>query len=240
MERLKSTLSRFPKARILDVGTGVGNFIPLLAETAGDFTSILGIDQSENAVAAARRNFPDDPRIRFERMEAAAMTFPDAAFDVVALSNTLHHLQDPVPVFRAMERVLAPQGILLINEMVSDGLDDRQVSHRELHHFAAAVDTVLGIHHEETYTRVRIAEVLARISTLAVVDAWDGVFPEGPEPSAEEVEQTAATVDRLLARIKDENVRESLRERGETVKAYVRAHGFAGVTQRFTVLSRRP
>ncbi len=238
MNRLHDLLSQKPGARVLDVGTGVGNFLYFLKEVMTDYESVVGIDQSENALVAARKNFADDPRIRFERMDATAMTFPDASFDVVVLSNTLHHLADPVPVFREMERVLRPDGILVVNEMVADGLDARQVSHRELHHFSAAIDTAAGIYHANTMSRDEIALMLSRTSRLAIAEAWDVKFPEGPLPTPEEVEQTASTVDRLLARVKDEAVRAAFLERGETVKAYIRKHGFAGATQRLTVLRR--
>ncbi|MDP3131085.1 MAG: class I SAM-dependent methyltransferase [Bacillota bacterium] len=236
MNRLHEILTGFSDARILDVGCGVGNFLFILKEVMTDYDAVVGIDQSENALVMARKNFADDPRIRFERMEATSMTFPDAAFDIVVLSNTLHHLADPLPVFREMERVLKNDGILLVNEMVSDTLDEKQISHRELHHFAAALDRAAGVFHADTYTRNEIAGVLAQSSRLHLSDVWDVVFPEGPEPTPEEVEQTACTVDRLLGRVQDETVRASYHERGEAVKAYVRKHGFSGATQRMVVL----
>ncbi|MCK7492298.1 MAG: hypothetical protein MZW92_12380 [Comamonadaceae bacterium] len=123
-----------------------------------------------------------------------------------------------------------------MNEMVSDGLDAKQISHRELHHFSAALDSAAGIFHANTYARDEIAAMLSKTSRLSIAETWDVAFPDGPEATAEEIERTATTVDRLLARVKDESVRTAFLERGEAVKAYVRKNGFAGATQRMTVL----
>jgi len=238
VNKLRDRLSGQPAAHILDVGTGVGNFVAVLKEAGVAFAEIVGIDTSERAVDAARKNFADDPRIRFERMDALAMTYPDATFDVVCLSNTLHHLADPHAVFAAMRRVLKDDGILLVNEMTSDGLDERQISHRELHHLSAALDRAAGIVHRDTYEKDEILDVVARESGLAILASWTLAFPPAPEPTADEVESFAGTVDRLLARVADAGVRETFRERGEAVKAQIRTCGFAGATQLVVILGK--
>jgi ubiquinone/menaquinone biosynthesis C-methylase UbiE len=45
------------------------------------------------------------------------MPFRDACFDVVVSVNTLHVIDDPVAMLDEIERVLAPDGILLISDI---------------------------------------------------------------------------------------------------------------------------
>jgi ubiquinone/menaquinone biosynthesis C-methylase UbiE len=56
-------------------------------------------------LAEAERKTPPDlrDRVTFERADASALTYPDAAFDLVAHANM-------IPFFDELDRVLAPGG----------------------------------------------------------------------------------------------------------------------------------
>ena len=92
----------------------------------------------------------------------------DNSFDIISLSNSLHHLENPKEIFAEMERVLAQYGIIIINEMISDGLSKRQKSHLKLHHFAAEVDRALGGTHNETFKGVRFRMKLVRTKSNSI------------------------------------------------------------------------
>lgn len=157
MTILQEKLGVLKTGRILDAGTGQGAFVDLLQENLGGFEAILGIDTSTNAVEGARKNF-SDPRISFEVMDAAKLEFPDESFDMVCLSNSLHHLKDPESILHEMYRVLKPGGYFVLNEMFRDNQSDKQQSHVIFHHFMAEVDILLGHSHYPTLLRHQILE----------------------------------------------------------------------------------
>lgn len=235
MEKLGKFLKTLQKPRILDVGTGGGNFITLLTSLYDEFESIVGIDNLDIAISASRKNFHDE-RITFEKMDAYNMTFTDGLFDVVCLSNSLHHLEKPHRIFKEMERVLKPGGVIIVNEMMRDHLSSKQITHLKLHHFAAEIDRELGDTHNETYKKTEIINKLKEISTLTVKDYWDMYSEQPVENTKEEIEWLLQTIDRLSERLQDKEKRQFYKEKGERIKEYVLKVGFEPATQLLVVL----
>jgi ubiquinone/menaquinone biosynthesis C-methylase UbiE len=236
MERLKQWIDSLSQPKILDIGTGVGNFVHLITSITSNYGEIVGVDTSVGAIHAARKHFEGQDRIRFEVMDAINLPFPNETFDVVCLSNTLHHLSEPKAIFEAMERVVKPGGTILVNEMISDGLNEKQLSHRKLHHFAAEIDRHFGITHEETYPKAKVLAVLKRISNKSIQASWELQFGDNAEPSDEEVSGLIGTVDRLLVRLKDSPKEPEFKAKGERIKQYIKKHKFASATQVVTLL----
>ena len=96
---------------ILEAGTGPGFFAILLAElgyrvTAVDLTPSM-LDEARNNAGRLAGS------IRFIEMDAEALDFPDAAFDVVVSRNLTWNLPHPEQAYREWRRVLKPDGLLL-------------------------------------------------------------------------------------------------------------------------------
>jgi ubiquinone/menaquinone biosynthesis C-methylase UbiE len=94
--------------RIVDLGTGSGAAALMLARRFPD-AEVLGIDLSEEMVAAARRKIgPElEGRVRFAAADVAALPHSNGAFDLVAQLN--------LPVyFDEVVRVLAPGGAVIV------------------------------------------------------------------------------------------------------------------------------
>jgi ubiquinone/menaquinone biosynthesis C-methylase UbiE len=112
--RLAELVQVGARDRVLDVGTGTGLLPFHLAASPAAPASILGIDISAGMIETARRRLRDelrdDPRVRFERMDAEALTLPDATFDVVLSGFALTHVPRPELAMREIFRVLAPGG----------------------------------------------------------------------------------------------------------------------------------
>ena len=235
MKRLKVFLEQNKEAKILDVGTGNGNFIRIITTMMDDFSEIIGIDLLDGSIEGCKKNFEDE-RINFFKMDALNMDFEDNLFDIVCLSNSLHHFEDVKGILREMERVLKPGGALIFCEMMSNNLNKRQRSHLLIHHYAAEIDRERGSYHGETFTNKKILEILESKSLLSIKDAWDLTYPRENENTEEEIEWLFETIDRVKEGITDVKKKEYYEKQAVKIRKYIMKYGFDSATQLIVVL----
>ncbi len=102
-----------PPARILDLGCGAGRTTVALACQG---YRVVGIDLSTGLLAAARRRHPE---LQFQRMDATALAFPEAAFDAALFSyngiDCIYPVSVRVQCLADVFRVLRPGGTFLFS-----------------------------------------------------------------------------------------------------------------------------
>ena len=101
--------------RALDVGCGDGELALELWERGAEVT---GVDASLEMIEAARvRAKSRTAPIAFEVGAAEQLPFESERFDIIVAVTILCFVQNAVPVFREMARVLRPGGRLIIGEL---------------------------------------------------------------------------------------------------------------------------
>ena len=95
---------------MLDLGCGFGAFARWAREMGAD--SVHGVDRSENMLSRARAE-TRDPRVTYDLADIEHLALPDASFDLVYSSLTLHYLADFGAVCGTVRRLLAPGGRLV-------------------------------------------------------------------------------------------------------------------------------
>jgi len=93
IRELERDLKKIRIDNILDVATGKGDFINTIIQALGSYKSVTGIDSNEHALNIARKTFLK-MNIKFLKMDAYDITFNPESFDMVCLSNSLHHFSD--------------------------------------------------------------------------------------------------------------------------------------------------
>jgi demethylmenaquinone methyltransferase / 2-methoxy-6-polyprenyl-1,4-benzoquinol methylase len=101
-----------PGESVLDVATGTGLVAEALVRGYG--CSVVGLDQSEQMLAGARRRVEAQPalaeRIQLVQGEAEELPFEDGHFDAVTFTYLLRYVDDPPTTMRELARVLKPGG----------------------------------------------------------------------------------------------------------------------------------
>ncbi|MGK9234732.1 class I SAM-dependent methyltransferase [Inquilinus limosus] len=111
-----------PGMRVLDIGCGTGDVSLLAAELVGPSGTVVGIDRSAEAVAAARGRAGALGRsgVAFHVAEAEAFDHP-APFDLAVGRYVLVHQADPAAMIRAAAARVRPGGAVAFHELVLCG-----------------------------------------------------------------------------------------------------------------------
>lgn len=171
-----SILNQIDVKLVLDAATGRGDFIHILKQNLKSYIQIIGVDSSERSVDYAQKLFPEND-VEIYQMDLEDLQFEDNYFDLVSLSNSLHHLQNMDRVFSELLRVLKPGGTLLVAEMYRDGeQSEAQQTHIMMHHWLASVDRRLGVFHQDTYSKEEIISIIDKLK-LKNMRMADFYFP---------------------------------------------------------------
>jgi demethylmenaquinone methyltransferase / 2-methoxy-6-polyprenyl-1,4-benzoquinol methylase len=102
-------VSRLPRGgHVLDVATGTGL---VAAELLRRGFTVTGLDQSPEMLAVARERFSERVQL-VEASAAAALPFPDAAFDHLTVTYLLRYVDDPPATVAELARVVRPGGVV--------------------------------------------------------------------------------------------------------------------------------
>ena len=108
------------QGHFLDLGTGPAQ-IPILLAQRCPKIRITGIDLSVNMLTlgeqhAAEAGLAD--RIALECVDAKNLPYPDQSFDGVISNSIIHHLPDPMAAFQEISRVIRPDGLILLRDLM--------------------------------------------------------------------------------------------------------------------------
>ena len=115
---------------ILDVGCATGYFLEAAARRG---FQVYGVELSDYSCAIAKRNFGDD---RVYQGVLENCPFPEYHFDVIAMSDLLEHVRDPIKTLRTARRLLKKDGIIMIMTPDMDSLS-RKVMQGKWTHYKA-------------------------------------------------------------------------------------------------------
>lgn len=102
--------------KVLDVGTGPGTLVRMIAHHFPQF-EVYGIDLSENMIDLAHehaRREQLEERVHFNVGDVAHLPYPDASFDLIVSTISMHHWHDLELPLQELYRVLRPGGKLWI------------------------------------------------------------------------------------------------------------------------------
>jgi ubiquinone/menaquinone biosynthesis C-methylase UbiE len=107
--------------RLIDLGCGPGT-IPLLIARARPAWRVTALDASKTMLriaGVAIKMAGLHERVHTHLANAKQTDLPARSFDIVFCNNVLHHMPDPVPLWREMKRLaVAPRGFIFVRDLV--------------------------------------------------------------------------------------------------------------------------
>lgn len=102
--------------RVLDVACGTGIVARRVAQQMGKSARITGLDANTGMLSVARKLWDGHlPPIEWREGDAAALPFPDQAFDAAFCQQGLQFFPDRLAALKEIYRVLAPGGCLALS-----------------------------------------------------------------------------------------------------------------------------
>ena len=105
---LVSRVEASPGDTVLDVATGTGAVAHELLARKG--CTVVGLDQSPEMLAEARRRLPEN--VTLVEGTAENLPFEDASFDALTFTYLLRYVSDPAATLRELARVVRPGGTI--------------------------------------------------------------------------------------------------------------------------------
>jgi ubiquinone/menaquinone biosynthesis C-methylase UbiE/DNA-binding transcriptional ArsR family regulator len=143
----EALLKRLPDAlgRLLDIGTGTGRLLELLAPRVA---SGLGVDASRAMLALARARLARAGLSHCGVRLADMYRLPlhDGTFDTAVVQMVLHHAEDPAAALAEAARVLRPGGLLVVVDLAPHENADclQRLAHRWPGFSEAQMQRLLG------------------------------------------------------------------------------------------------
>ena len=105
---LVSRIEAGPGDTVLDIATGTGAVAAELVRTKR--CAVVGLDQSAEMLAEARRRVPAG--VRLVEGSAERLPFADGSFDALTFTYLLRYVDDPGATLRELARVVRPGGTI--------------------------------------------------------------------------------------------------------------------------------
>ena len=125
---VREAIGSRPYRSLLDIGTGTGRMLEVLAPAA---ERALGIDQSPQMLGMARARLERAGlrQAQLRQGDIYALPVERNAFDLVVLHQVLHYLDDPARALREATRALRPGGRLLIVDFAPHAEEGLRTAH---------------------------------------------------------------------------------------------------------------
>lgn len=113
-QRCHELLEIAPGHFVLDAGCGTGADARDLVQYVGRDGCVLGIDKSAAMIDACTRENSITKNLIYRQEDIFDLQLQDNTFDRCSIHRVLQHLHDPLAALAELERVLKPDGLLLI------------------------------------------------------------------------------------------------------------------------------
>lgn len=163
MEKIEKRISEINGGDVIDLATGKGDFLHFI-KTFKNYNTITVLDIESKYEPVIKKYHPE-LEFDYRTGNTENLSFPDESFDTVCISNSLHHMKQPVKALKEAYRIVRKGGQLIVNEMYSDeqSQNEPQMSHTLFHKWNARIDRIQGITHNPPFKQIEILGLIEKL-----------------------------------------------------------------------------
>lgn len=124
-QQIVGTLPLKNKGFLIDIGTGPGDLVQLIAKKYPNL-KVIGIDLSETMIRIANKKKKNSLNLEFKVMDGKNLGFKENSIDYIISTFTFHHWRKPLKVLNEIHRVLKKRGQVFIYDIYSE-MSDRDI-----------------------------------------------------------------------------------------------------------------
>lgn len=105
---------------LIDLGSGPAQ-IPILFATKAPNLVITALELAESMIELAHQNIQAagmSSRITVEKQDIKSTTLPKHSFDIVVSNSCIHHMHNPVELFREAKRLVSKGGLIYFKDLL--------------------------------------------------------------------------------------------------------------------------
>jgi ubiquinone/menaquinone biosynthesis C-methylase UbiE len=119
-DAIAQELNRLPDlGELAELGCGTGIFTETIVKKA---KSMVATDLSDSLLAVARTRIGDHPKVKIQKENCMATSFPSEALDSVFMANLIHVIESPSTLLEECYRILREGGTLVIVTFTDQGM----------------------------------------------------------------------------------------------------------------------
>jgi ubiquinone/menaquinone biosynthesis C-methylase UbiE len=119
-EAIIQELNRLPElGELVELGCGTGIFTETIAPKT---KRMVATDLSDSLLAVAGARIGDHPKVKIQKEDCMATSFPSEATDTVFMANLIHVIESPGALLQECYRILRKNGTLVIVTFTDHGM----------------------------------------------------------------------------------------------------------------------
>lgn len=119
-EAIIQELNRLPElGELVELGCGTGIFTEAIVPKT---KSMVATDLSDSLLAVARTRIGNHPKVKIQKENCMATSFPSEALDTVFMANLIHVIESPGTLLQECYRIIRKNGALVIVTFTGHGM----------------------------------------------------------------------------------------------------------------------
>jgi ubiquinone/menaquinone biosynthesis C-methylase UbiE len=144
----------------IDIACGEGSFTKVVIESCKSIERVTGIELNASKKEGFLKSV-EHKNLQFLSIDINDHIFEEDPIDCISLSLALHHIDGIESLLKRIIKLLAPQGLFIVHELINDNLSPAQQNQRDFHQLKARIDREHGEYHRNVYS---LEEVQGMIS----------------------------------------------------------------------------